>query len=273
MKKENILYIIITILLIIISSGVTYYVVSNKSNNNDSNIENNNNGTNKDNDTKKEEKITLSDNELSEYLSYTLDLADIISSDTTTANINTTDKIYILGNALAQINENEYEEKKEKYEASYDYQYSDINGNSTYYYISETKIEPLLKKMYNLELKDFNLKEDHSNYVGAFDGTCYYYFKQGFSPSGCAGSIEKLSKIDSYEANNEELIIYEYAAGLDAGNQIFDYYTHKTIDMNKYDEEAAREYFKKHYTEFNKYKHTYKKNDTGYYWYQTEMVK
>ncbi|MCM1052366.1 MAG: hypothetical protein NC483_00090 [Ruminococcus sp.] len=46
-----------------------------------------------------------------------------------------------------------------------------------------------------------------------------------------------------------------------------------TICSNSVDVDVcAKNYFKNHKTEFTKYKHVFKKNDTGYYWYSTEVV-
>ena len=265
-KQERAIYIVIIIILVGILSAASTYIIMNNKNNKQNNNSNTNNKEPIENNDKKnnEEKITLSNTELNKYLSYTLDLGDTIGPDNTIVNINTADKALILGNALYQIKESEYIKKQEQSASNYVY----VDGDGYYYHVSEAKIESLLKKMYNLELKDFNLKENSNKYVATAGGICYLYVKQGFTPLECSGSEGKLSKIDSYEANDQELVIYEYAVGLDAGNNINDYYTQKIINIDDDDN-----YFDKHYKEFTKYKHTFKKNDTGYYWYQTEVVK
>ena len=145
--------------------------------------------------------------------------------------------------------------------------------------MEKEKLNPILSKMYDMDIDDFNLVNNYENDIAVWNGICFQYFDNGFSYRYCAGSIDKISIIENYEANDNELIIEEYAVGLDVGNNLTDFYTQKEVEDLAYTQipkgeeiNRAEEYLEEHKDEFTLYKHTFKKNDTGYYWYSTEIA-
>ena len=265
MKKNTILYIVITILLIIIAVGVTYIIMDNK--NNEGVVEpNNNEEQENNNDQTKEEQITLSESELEEYLSYVPDSYVSISAYTT-ENKEELNNL-ILGSVLFKI--------------------SNYNPGE----ISLTEVDRELQKMYNMSLNDFDLQIS-DDYVTGYSGMGYSYTgKEFIATDAGAPNYEKISLIEDYELIDDDLIIYELPATYweyfdGEGYYLGDYTLLKKFDgatINfdlikleiSYDEknmddarEYAYEYIQTHKDEFTLYKHSFKKNDTGYYWYST----
>ncbi len=257
MKKENILYIIITILLIIISSGVTYYIASNKNND-----RNNNETINKDNDTKKEEKITLSNIELNTYLSYVPNAYEFNAYTKNSINVKDVKTLYLASMAMG------------------------LNHKSIY---SPEEVKSYVLNMYNVTINNFEIYKDTEECIGIYDGFGYSLKENEITTEIYnTSNATTIHYIDDYEASKEELIIYEYA-----GLYLKDFYTDEndkevyTLDLKDYhngyqadiykicnnSSSCATNYLKENKAKFTKYKHTFKKNDTGYYWYQTEVVK
>ncbi|MBE5821766.1 MAG: hypothetical protein E7311_04165 [Clostridiales bacterium] len=94
--------------------------------------------------------------------------------------------------------------------------------------------------------------------------------------------MQKESKVIDYEIINDMLIIYEKAGFVivdDCG--IGDLLIMKTTDntnpFKRYTEDSsmspdeALNYVKENFNEFNTFKHTFKSNGDGYYWYSTEI--
>ena len=253
MKKNTVLYIIITILLIIIAVGITYIIMDKNDINNNPN-ENNN----------QEEQITLSEEELEEYLSYIP--KDIINNEQNMyINPRTNDELPIetlLGAAL-----------------NYADKYTNLRQETEYgdtFLFSKNEINSLMKKMYNKEPVPL---EDEIEYNCAiyseYDNN--YYLQSG----GCGIGQIHLRKIDSYQATEEELVIYEYAAyleeteGADYVAIIKDYINDEKAYLGMPCPDTENDfscYFEESVGDFTLYKHTFKKNDTGYYWYSTEVA-
>lgn len=289
-KVERSIYIVIIIILVaVISSGATYIILNNnkpnettKENNNVDNNENDNNQENDDKENNKEEQITLSDSELEEYLSY---IPNVYIEDKGIAytykysDKTSIDNFYLLGTALKKLalkcfeNNNCYVDKTLYYPDGE----SSMNG---YYAYNKSDADVLMKKMYNIN--NYEINSIFPEYVASDGGLCYYYKDNEFISTDCATSGSHFSNITNYSVSTNELIIYEVVADYDNYQSIItDYYTDKEINLNiainnneAYDKAVIEmeKYFKEHQTEFTKYKHTYKKNDSGYYWYSTEVV-
>ena len=155
-------------------------------------------------------------------------------------------------------------------------------------------VDTWIQKMYNMSLNDFDLQIS-DNYITGCSGMGYSYTGKEFIASDAgAPNYEKIGLIEDYELINDDLIIYELPATYweyfdGEGYYLGDYTLLKNFDgatMNfdliklgiAYDEtnmdnarEYAYEYLQAHKDEFTLYKHTFKKNDTGYYWYSTEV--
>ena len=83
-------------------------------------------------------------------------------------------------------------------------------------------------------------------------------------------STTLINYIDKYEANNNELIIYEYYIYKDdTSNKVCDYLGNCLENSSSID----KNYLKQHKDDFTEYKHTFKKSGNSYYWYSTEVVK
>lgn len=267
--KKSTLYAIIVVLVAIIAVGGTYIVMSNSTN--DRNKENET-----DND-KKNEQNKLSDEELKKYLGYipnqrTEIEKSVYKNPTSSSNI---DQKELLGKTL----NDKFAECKSN--DSCQSQNTDFLGLNSYFdVISKSEIDKVMMERYNIKLN--NLKESSSDYAATYS-SCYYYNKGYFFENELCvghGDYEHLSIIETQEINkNDELVIYEYAAlaesdfddELNKINYIMDYKTSKKATLNDSLENAAN-YFEEHKKEFTKYKHTFKKNETGYYWLKTEIA-
>ncbi len=298
--KNKVLYIIITILLMVIASGATYIVMQSKNNvnettkNNDKvNDEQDNNKDNKPDESSKPEKITLKEEELEKYLGY-IPNGDYLGNDnkftqgaynSQNITIKTINKNLLLAKAIS-INSENYNFNVNKdvlLNNSIMCETSGCIGDNapTKNYYSLTYINSKLKAMYNYEFpsyKEITKYEDTLN----IDGMCYYYSNGNFIMCGGGNSrnVTKASLLDNYEATNEELIVYEITAKFyeqtkDGGTTslvLEDYYNSKKVEIKENDASKANEYLEQNKQEFTKYKHTFKKNSTGYYWYSTEVV-
>ena len=140
---------------------------------------------------------------------------------------------------------------------------------------------------------DLQISED---YITGYSGMGYLYTGKEFIASDAgAPNYEKISLIEDYELINNDLIIYERPTTFwqyfgEEGYYLGDYpllANFNGVEVNfdlikleiTYDEnniDAAKgytyEYLKEHKSEFTLYKHTFKKNNTGYYWYSTEIA-
>lgn len=265
-KTEKNIYIVLGIILIVvIASGITYMIATNDKT---ETKEENNNPEENNQEEDNEEQITLSESELKEYLSYVPD-SYVSKSAYTTENREELNNL-ILGSVLFKI--------------------SNYNPGE----ISLTEVDREIQKMYNMSLNDFDLQIS-DNYITGCSGMGYSYTGKEFIASDAgAPNYEKIGLIEDYELINDDLIIYELPATYweyfdGEGYYLGDYTLLKNFDgatMNfdliklgiAYDEtnmdnarEYAYEYLQAHKDEFTLYKHTFKKNDTGYYWYSTEV--
>jgi len=293
--KKYIPYMIITILLIIIASGATYLLM--QDNNEKNNIQNNI-PDNEDNSNKNNKQVELNEKEIEKYLSYVpfLDASLVLNDtyiDAYDGNKNTIDKInkeIILYNVYKNTKEHIFKENEQRpifynldicnnepcnedFIDSY-YKESDINGN--------------LLKMYNIN----SLKFDYL----AIPGGGLFYQNSYYGTHFGAGSeaYYKFSKnitsvkTQDYITIEEEAIFlreasYDNDSILKEGKNLLKIYKN-TSDMknNKnvlksiyIDNNIEKEHINlENYGNFTytKYKHTFKKNNEGYYWYRTEVV-
>ncbi len=267
--EKSILIVVIIILVAVIASGATYIVMSSK--------KENNNQTNSNQTDEKQPTISLTEDQLKDYLSYipyNVETEGNVYSYQK-VNVNQIKQEYLLGRALGYLYA-----KCEPNTCFYDETLNIDDGLTLEGYEALKKDEALkmLQKMYNIS--NITMNSTHTyDYIAYDGGTCYYFINDKFIVNNCVGDFDKLSHITNYEATNNDLIIYEVVAdfsGLQPSLQ--DYYTKKEIKLD-YDvndpnwENKVINYFENNLTNFTEYKHTFKKNATGYYWYSTEINK
>ena len=261
MKKNIIVYLLIILVIVGVTAGITILIMNNVANDKtEIKIEE------PEEDKEIEEEKIINDEELEKYLSYIPDNSINASAYTTSTNL----KNIILGYVL----------------------YKTSNTSSS---ISVDEVELNLQKMYNLTLDEYDL-EVSEDYIASCGGLSYIYTKDNFIVENTgAPNYTKINIIEKYEFDGEDLIIYEkpatfwtyfYEPGYYLGDysQLKDFNgaepTFDLINLNlNYEtvtledaQENAREYLENNKEKFTLYKHTFKKNNTGYYWYKTEVV-
>ncbi|MDE5539165.1 MAG: hypothetical protein K2J20_01615 [Bacilli bacterium] len=304
--KEQIPYIItIGVLLIVIAIGATYIVTmnnnqplvnnsnTNNKNSNDNKDEeqnntiNDNNNQNSNNDSKEDDSIKLSDNEIKKYLNYVPYLkatpVDTVYKDAysgTHNQINTINKTILLYEAYYNTKEYRFsnwddaplikniEIEKGRHADGY-YRVEDINSYLNKVFNISASVVPNEIKVPSRILF---LQDDYYMAVGVAGAERYYKY---------TGSYD-------YSIENDSLIIYEdalfyfvdyssietpdnvtykiYKNTDDMHNEVnaigsFEYIYESEVDLSKYTDK-----------ELTKFKHVFKKNDSGYYWYSTEVV-
>ncbi len=299
MKKTS-LYIIITILLMAIASGTTYIILNNNYEKNNKNIkESDKENNNKEQDNQpteniKPETITLKEEELKKYLSY-IPNGDYLNNNEfitgaynqSNINLNNINKNLFLAKAIKLNDENYNYESNQEIKMNSDIMCEAVecvgDNATTKNYYPLTFINSKLKEMYNYELTDLQNAATYEDTLN-IGGMCYYYDNGNFIKCGGGNSTisTKASLLDSYEATSDELIIYEYAANFYLNNDpngsslwiLEDYYNNHKIEIKdkNIDSSYANKYLEKYKNDFKKYKHTFKKNSLGYYWYSTEVV-
>lgn len=147
-----------------------------------------------------------------------------------------------------------------------------INDN----YVPEEDVIALIEDMYNVKVNNIEAGE----YTG---DACTFIYEDGFfikATGNCEDGI--VSILDGYKSSKNSLIIYEYRARLVMifdGDKSF----YGLLDKGEYVEvsfdeectlstiECARKFIEENKRSFTKYKHTFKNNGYGYYWYSTEI--
>lgn len=256
--KKSALYILITVLFVFLIGVVTHLILT--SNNNPSKND--------------KELIELKSEELMEYLGY-------VPKDYV---IDEENNVYAKPKKVTDI------EMEVLLGVTIDYanHYTDLAKTSisdtTILTYDKDEIDKLMSRLYNVKAEAVLEGEYGCTKVTAKQ-TIYE------QTGGCGGgATEKLlSYIDSYEATSETLTIYEYnvyykahlGSTKDDSVLIQDMYTKKEENLlnrcasnEAYEdyEKCARNYFEGHKKEFTKYKHTFKKGNTGYYWFETEIA-
>ncbi len=270
-KKEKIVYsVIIVILVAFIASGITYIVMKDK---NSETLEESNNTNNSivPNDDKvekdEEEVITLSENELNKYLRYIPGEANCEDYVSGKCNAYVHDEtysseveiFYLIGNALGLLSDGA----------------DDLSVVGTYGDVYNSMI-----KMYNMEFDKKSL--DDYNMIVHYGPYCYKINDDNFIASYCRSDLEKATFADSYEVNDNNIVIYSYMSyfnSLGGQDEVKDIYTNNVYYVTEknsegyIDNDIVVKYMKNNKDKFTKYKHTFRKNEAGYYWYQTEVVK
>ena len=285
MKKNTLLYIIITILLVVIAVGITYIVIDKK--NNPSTTKENNKANENDNKNNEEEKITLSEEELEKYISYVPnDFNNNSVYQKNNTNINSINKDLLRDMALIEASKClDINKSTCPFDTSRELI---INIDSlreeqpvATSYVPLTYVNELLSKMYNYELN--NIKNATNIEDKFFAGGMGYIYQDEYFIliGGGTNWKEHISLIEKYETNNNELVIYEFAAYYNEfNNKIGNYFTNEESDFGGWCGNTSKEekndllinYLKEHKNKYPKYKHTFKKNRMGYYWYSTEVV-
>ena len=279
MKKNTVLYIIITILLVIVAVGVTYIIMDNK--NEEEVIEPSNNEEDSNKEEQNEEQITLSESKLQEYLSYVTknNLLSEFNTYETPSHINDLDDNVIISNALRVLTNNiDFDNMEDSYT---------IEDFPNYSFDIRYSLEELMEltlKMYNYKINDLNNVTSSNIGEGMYGSTQFifdYYNGYFYGMNACANcSDNHVGKIKEYNATDEELIIYEYGAYLESemgenhNTRLVDYQTSKSEILNESCSSTEYDYscYDELLDEFTLYKHTFKKNNTGYYWYSTEIA-
>ncbi len=278
-KLEKSIYLVIILVLVTaIISGSIYLVMRDKDNTNTENNEvNDKNKESTDNKDNEKEEITLSEEELRKYLGYVPYVHDKDTNKNVyfyrSKNIDEINRKIIYGMVLDALCR-----KNDNCNQINNLFYNNADGEEIVYnfVIDEDDFFTLLKEMYNLS--DITLTKPSQGYA-ALGYMCYYYDSNSskfYGVSNCGGtSYMSFSKIVDYKVSNEELIIYEIYGYYDLmvlKNVITNQeYEVDTSLSGKYEE--LNKYFLDNIDKFPKYKHTFRKNETGYYWYQTEVVK
>ena len=267
---NSICIVIIIILVIFLASGTTYLIMSNNESNHeekevnkDNEIENNEN---------KQEEITFSEEELNEYLSYVPNINRQIAYNNKKTNVNSFDKKALTEMALLN-NIDCWYQKTCDFDTSLKLK---VNNASTFYYEGEYAsiyfpldyINSVLNYRYNFTL---NNVEETKTLNDIYNAGLGFVYQNGYflSTGGGSNGNRHLSIIDSYKTSKNELTIYEISAYYNQADTIKDYYNDYSIEVNNVD---VDKYFENNKDKFTMYKHTFKNNKTGYYWYQTEVV-
>ncbi len=125
-----------------------------------------------------------------------------------------------------------------------------------YYFYPLRKVDANLQKMYNINFDSIDIQE----YDMWTDGLNHMYYHNGFLSWECCGSDFSLKEeVSRYEVVNDELLIYSNA--------------YEDISMSPDIRNPITKENLSNIKEAPLYKHTFKKNATGYYWYSTEVVK
>lgn len=256
-KAEKYIYLVIILILVVVVACAITYALTISKNNNESNNEQINNNNSNENENNEEEKITLSNEELEEYLSYVP--FEAYTSRTITVNDISDNELI---NYIASRMINDY-----------------FDNQGVYANIPTEEIYNNFVTQYNREITFVSSYE--YNYEDVY---CFEHVGEYFRGRVCGGpGLGEVVILDSYIANDKELIIESYAVrynNMPGQDQVFDLYTNNSISTNliKNDDsewltdELVKNYINGHKSEFTKYKHTFKKNNTGYYWYSTEVV-
>jgi len=271
MKRiERYIYIVLIIILVrVISAGTTYILMDKKSNNSEIKEKDK-----QEENKKEEEKITLSEKELEQYLSYVpnyIHEKDMIAYYFKKSDVNVMGEKSLIANALSFAVNDCVKNKKNPCQMTQDkIKYLYDEEEEAIYSFSLNYINQIIMKNYNYKITDLAETLSWDNlYKGAHGGFAYqngYFLMAAY---GLGDTNVYLSKILKYEANQDEIIIWEYKCFYDNGI-LKDYLKSNNKEFKT--EEEAKNSFNKNSDDFTKYKHTYKKNDTGYYWYSTEVV-
>ena len=291
-KVERFIYLIIIVVLVgFLAAGGTYIALQSKNNNvkdnNKVNNEQNNNSKTEDDKKQEEntkpEKVTLKEEELEKYLGYVPNYQHeetMIAYNYQKIDINSIHKRTLIAMALTEAyydcgEKSQLEHKdyclmtKNKVKYLYEEEFETIISFSLDY------INERLEKMYNYKITSLEETIYSDNAYRGAHGS--YAYQDGYFlmvANGIGDTNRYLSEMSKYEATKNELIIWEYRSYYDSNTsssyKLMDYLKSNIGEFKT--EKEAEEYFKNNKNKFTEYKHTFKKNSTGYYWYSTEVV-
>lgn len=142
------------------------------------------------------------------------------------------------------------------------------------YYFTLEYINNILESMYNIRLSNLEETTSWDNvYAGYHGGFAFQddYFLN--CSSGIGENRYHVGFVDDWKIENSELIIYEIAAYRDTYTQtLTDYRNGYEITIDAYFPDEALNTLRDNSEHFTRYKHVFKKNDNGYYWYSTEAI-
>lgn len=202
---------------------------------------------------KPKENNTLSDTDIKKFLSYVPNTYFYNAYKNANSYIEQVDNEVLLAMALGNISKKCGNISFEEME----------NNSCLNKPISKEEATKVLHQMYN---KDFPELKDEEVQVAIYSYYCYNYNNPYFTIDACnTSNYENLSKVKNYEINNNNLIIYEYAAYLikEEETLIRDYQTNNEVKGDN---------FSDNYNKFTLYKHTFIKNSDGYNWVSTEIA-
>lgn len=279
-KCEKYIYIVIALVMVaVIASGTTYIIMKNNNPEIKEPEDINNNDKEQENTPSEEtENLILTDNDLKDYLSYVPYSIDNEGNAYTYEKIviNNIKQYYTLGTALNYLY-NECQQNKISCFYNETMKMNEYVILEGYEALKQEDALNMLKKMYNIS--NITINDNNNDYVAEAKCIGYYYKDDKYIAIPVCGDLGKLSHIINYEIINNDLYIYEVVASFDGLRpNLQDYYTNKevklTYDINDANwENEVINYFENHLNDFTQYKHTFKKNNKGYYWYSTEVVK
>lgn len=287
-KSEKWIYIILGFVLVgVLASGITYLVMNNSNKKQEESTKVNETDK-KDEENKPVQKIELTEKELEDYLDYvpSISFSGLINAyqmkkiTVDDVNINVFRDLAI---RMEAIEEDCYGETK-----CLEGDFAPEKDVCSTCYHSLESINEKMHKMYNCEVTNPKNGTSEKDIFQVMGNSVVYQNGYFITLPGAGNTFGgwHLSNIDSYTANIEEIVIYEYAAFSYSPDSvegkpeywktdIKDAYTGYSITVEaKYDgfSELVEKNFEEHKTEVTKYKHIFKKNDTGYYWYSSEVA-
>jgi hypothetical protein len=267
-QKSNKGLIVLVIILLIIILVLGGYIVYDKviSNNKDVNEE-----------TIKDDEISLSDEEINNYLTYVpLNVSGFAEEYGIDAYYGDKETISSINKEIAYGNAYSLSEKtslREEFDSSLE-----INTSLIDSCVTKTNFNNEIKQLYNVNLEVKKFEYDAGTVYTTDNLYCYYV------GSGLLDSKHKVNKVLKTKVNDNELIIYEKAGFYQYVGEIIVTLTSKDSDVvynvnlesYNYDDEKGKEvaetYINDNINDFKTFKHTFKKNSDGnYYWYSTEV--
>jgi len=303
--KEKILYAIIAILLVVIASGTTYIIMKTKDNHKEEikeNLKEEREDNRKENDNKEPEEFKISNKETKELLNK-VPFSNSGMCNTTIADaydgkyndINNINQDILLN--MAYYNAPKYVFKANENKVKFNLSICGDTPCEMSEYYQESSINEKLYEMYNLT--SFKNKEQATKEGISIPGGKLYY-QESFYASylGCGAShyikhsknvyAKKVNdKLEIYEdalfstsaaydpdyqsvENKDQMKVYSNTQDMKESKNFIDKFHVEYQDKNYIDDYNLDQYGKFNYTKF---KHTFKKNNKGYYWYSTEVIK
>ncbi len=126
----------------------------------------------------------------------------------------------------------------------------------------------------NIIMKDYNTKvKERKDFIASNDKRLYTFNNDYYVSYSSINNLNtKLNKIVNSEEKDGNLFIYEKMAVLKEETNTYYLYNQNGEEVYKGDKKGAVNYFNNNLGDFLVYKHTFNKQDDGYYWYSTEIA-